>query len=403
MKQTKEKLWTWQYILAVTLTFLFFLSLQALLGGFPVYVTEISHNPANAGLMTTAFMFAAVVSRPIMGMMMHKINMKKLLVLSIVYIFFMILFSFIWESIPALVILRVFQGLGFGVTTTLLATVVTNVVPNHRLGEGIGYYGMATSVGTTIGPMVALFFIHSVSFYALLIFSLVLIVAILAGAMLFKREDMEEVHDYDKEQVQNTSLLQSAFAGKAFIPCLLLFLFYITFTGNVNFLDGLGKSVGMSDTSFFFFILMIMLLITRPFSGRIYDRKGHKVLLYPSAICAIIGLMMLANMQNMSTLVVASVFYGLAYGVMQPTLQAWAVSRVHPGNKATANAMALSFMDLGHAVGAIILGTVVSRVGYSSMYEFAAILGVVLLLVYFVFNLEGRWIKSKRRQATNSL
>ncbi|MEN1967188.1 MFS transporter [Lentibacillus sp. N15] len=399
MKRTKEKLWTWQYILAVGLTFLFFLSLMALLGGFPVYVTEVSNKPASGGLMTTAFMFAAVVSRPIMGMIMHKINMKKCLVLSIVYTFFMVFFCFFSESLPALVVWRALQGLGFGVTTVLLATVVTNVIPNHRLGEGIGYFGMATSIGTTIGPMVALFFIHSVSFYALLIFSLILIVAIFAGALLFNREDMEG--EYNDEE-PNTSLMRSAFAGKALIPCFMLFLFYITFTGNVNFLDGLGKSVGMESTSLFFFILMLMLLITRPFSGKVYDQKGHKILIYPAAICAIVGLIILANLQNVSTLVIASIFYGLAYGIMQPTLQAWAVSRVHPRNKATANAMALSFMDLGHAVGAVLLGAVISKVGYSSMYQFTAVLGVVLLLVYFVFNMKGRRIRNKHRHATNS-
>lgn len=399
MEQENKKLWTWQYVLAITLTFLFFLSLQALLGGFPVYVIQVSDNPANGGLMTTAFMFAAVVSRPIIGMMMNKINMKKFLVSSVIYIFFMILFSFFWESVPVLVVLRVLQGLGFGVISTLLATVVTNIIPNHRLGEGIGYFGMATSIGTTIGPMVALSFIHSLSFNAVLIFSLVLVGSILAGALLFKNEDMRS---YPETHEPKKTLLQSAFNRKALIPCILLFIFYITFTGNVNFLDGLGKSLGMEHTSLFFLILMIMLLVTRPFSGRIYDRKGHQFLLYPSAISAIIGLILLAYMQNMSMLVISSIFYGLAYGVMQPTLQAWAVSRVHPSNKATANAMALSFMDLGHAVGAILLGMAIRHVGYQSMYHLTALLGVVLLVIYTGFNLWSKTQKSADKHVRSS-
>lgn len=390
MEQVNSKLWTWHYVLAITLTFLFFLSLQALLGGFPVYVIQVSSNPANGGLMTTTFMLAAVVSRPVIGMIISKINMKKVLILSVIYIFFVILLSFFWKSVLALVVLRVLQGLGFGVVSTLLATLVTNIIPNHRLGEGIGYFGMATSIGTTIGPMVALSFIHSLSFNAVLTFSLVLVGLVFAGAMLFNREDMG-VHSETYESKK--SLLQSAFDGKALIPCILLFIFYITFTGNVNFLDGLGKSLGVERTSLFFFILMIMLLVTRPFSGRIYDRKGHQFLLYPSIVSAIIGLILLSYMQNMSMLVTASVFYGLAYGIMQPTLQAWAVSRVHANNRATANAMALSFMDLGHAVGAFLLGMTVRHVGYQSMYHLTAVLAVALLLIYAGFNL---WSKTQK-------
>lgn len=390
MEQVNKKLWTWQYVLAITLTFLFFLSLQALLGGFPVYVIQVSSDPTSGGLMTTTFMLAAVVSRPVIGMIMSKINMKKFLVLSVIYIFFAILLSFFWQSVLILVVIRILQGFGFGVISTLLATLVTNIIPNHRLGEGIGYFGMATSIGTTVGPMVALSFIHSMSFHAVLVFSLVLVGVIGAGAMLLNNEDMGnhlETHEPKK------SLVQSAFDGKAFIPCILLFIFYITFTGNVNFLDGLGKSLEVGRTSLFFFILMIMLLITRPFSGRIYDRKGHQFLLYPSAVSAIIGLVLLSYMQNVSMLIIASVLYGLAYGVMQPTLQAWAVSRVHANNRATANAMALSFMDLGHAVGALLLGMTVRYIGYQSMYHVTAVLGVVLLLIYTGFNL---WKNTQR-------
>src|SRR5699024_4191983 len=242
-------------------------------------------------------------------------------------------------------------------------------------------------------------FIHSLSFQAVLVFSLALVGLIFVGAILFKNEGMQV---YPKTEGSKKSLLQSAFDGKALIPCILLFIFYITFTGNVNFLDGLGKSLGMERTSLFFLILMIMLLVTRPFSGRIYDRWGHQFLLYPSSVSAIIGLMLLSHMQNMSMLVLASIFYGLAYGIMQPTLQAWAVSRVHPSNKATANAMTLSFMDLGHAVGAILLGMAVRQVGYQSMYNFTAILGVILLLIYVGFNLKVKLQKPIDKRMQNS-
>src|SRR5699024_7429819 len=92
-------------------------------------------------------------------------------------------------------------------------------------------------------------------------------------------------------------------------------------------------------------------------------------------------------------LIIVSVLYGLAYGVMQPTLQAWAVSRVHANIRATANAMALSFMDLGHAVGALLLGMTVRYIGYQSMYHVTAVLGVVLLLIYTGFNL---WKNTQR-------
>lgn len=390
MTTLHKKLWTWQYILILTLTFLFCLSLQALLGGFPIYVIQISDNPTSGGLMTSAFMVAAIVSRPIISIILNKIDIKRILIIAMVYTFLTILLSFFWKSVSILVVLRILQGLGFGTITTLLATAVTNIVPDSRLGEGIGYFGMATSIGTTLGPMVAFMFIHGLSFYALLIFSMILIGIIFIGALLFKND---EVDFHSEPQVSEKSWLQSAFDKKALIPCLMLFIFYITYTGHINFLDELGKSLRVEHTSIFFLILVIMVLITRPFSGKIYDWKGHRFLLYPSIISGTIGLILLTYMQNISMLIWASVFYGIAYGVIQPTLQTWAVQRVHSGQKATANAMTLSSMDLGHAFGAILLGMIANMIGYQSMYILLVVLGVILLLGYAGFNHRDRFYK----------
>lgn len=399
MKEANTKLWTWQYTLILSLTFLFFLGLQALLGGFPVYVTNITHSPANGGLMTTAFMLASVLSRPFMGMVINKVDMKKCLMIALAFTFVVIALSFNTESVSILFGLRFLQGIGFGVTSTLFATFITNVIPNHKLGEGIGFFGLAMSVGTTIGPIVALSFIHSSSFHRVLVFSLILILIIFIGGFLIKNN--RPIKNTPGEP--KTSLLKSAFDGKAFMPCFLVMLFYVTFGGIVNYIDGLGASVNLGGrTSLFFLIIMGMLVLTRLFSGRIYDHMGHKLLVYPATISGIIGLVLIANTDNVSTLLVAGVFYGLAYGVMQPTFQAWAVTRVHSYKKATANAMAMSFMDLGQAIGAVTLGFVAGKVGYSSMYGFSAILIAIMLVLYFTVNWRTRMGRRKGDHHMNS-
>jgi MFS family permease len=392
LEESSTKLWTKQYTLILSLTFLFFLGLQALLGGFPVFVTEMTQNPANGGLMTTAFMLASVFTRPVMGMFMDKVNMKKVLIISLAFIFITITLCLMTESVVFLFCLRFLQGTAFGVTTTLLATFITNVIPNGKLGEGIGFFGLAMSVGTTIGPMIALFFIHSYSFHRVLAFSLFLVLVIFSGGFLIKDNRPEQ----NMKIEQKTSFIKSAFDGKAFMPCFLVMLFYITFAGIVNYIDGLGKSAHLgSKTSVFFLLIMVMLVLTRAFSGRIFDHLGHKLLIYPATVSGMIGLILIANTQHVSTLLIAAVFYGLAYGVMQPTFQAWAVTRVHPRKKATANAMAMSFMDFGQAIGAVALGVVVGKAGYRSMYGVSAVLIALMLVLYLAVNLKMRMGKRK--------
>ncbi|HZG74154.1 MAG TPA: MFS transporter, partial [Chondromyces sp.] len=70
-----------------------------------------------------------------------------------------------------------------------------------------------------------------------------------------------------------------------------------------------------------------------------------------SGIFGVIGLLLLGGANSLWILSVAAVFYGISYGTLHPTLQAWAVSQVGAEKKGTANAMILTGMHLGMAVG----------------------------------------------------
>lgn len=55
------------------------------------------------------------------------------------------------NGIILLVIFRVMQGFGFGISSTAIATIVTDVTPSARMLEGIGYSGVGITITTAIG------------------------------------------------------------------------------------------------------------------------------------------------------------------------------------------------------------------------------------------------------------
>lgn len=75
-----------------------------------------------------------------------------------------------------------------------------------------------------------------------------------------------------------------------------------------------------------------MVLLTRPAVGKIFDKKGHVVVILPGAICMIIGLIILSYAVSVPMLLLSSLFYGVGYGAVQPSLQTWAVNR-SPSNR----------------------------------------------------------------------
>ena len=127
-----------------------------------------------------------------------------------------------------------------------------------------------------------------------------------------------------------------------------------------------------------------MILVTRPYIGRLLDRRGHRVIVLPGCVSMIIGLWLLSLTDTTTLLVASSLFYGLGYGAVHPTLQTWAVNRCPADRKAAANGLYLSAIDLGYIVGTMALGMLGGTLGYRHMYALAIVplLAFMALYVY---------------------
>jgi MFS family permease len=383
-----SKLWSRQFTAIVIMAFLFFLCIQLLTAGFPAYITDVKNNPTQGGLMTTAFMVAAIVTRPLIGYLIHQVNVKIMSVVTLVFIAVTVGLSYGQDSIPLLLFLRVLHGIGFGVVSTIISTMATNIIPIKRLGEGVGYYGLATSVGTSLAPMLALSVLQFFSYNILIVLSILLTIAALVLSFVVKAPQKEFASNSGKKK---GSFKEYAFDKQAFLPCILTSFFTISLGGVISFLKELGKEADLGGSvSLFFLIMAVVMTVIRPLSGRMFDRFGHKVIIYPAALSGIIGLFLLAITENTLTLLVAAFFYGISYGTVTPTLQAIAVSLVTKEKQGTANAMYFSSMDLGMAVGSTGLGVLASYTGYHFIYGFSILFLVALLITYTLLFVKGR-------------
>ena len=164
MGKEKVKLWTNQYLIIILLSLVMFASFYMITAGFPIFVSTISDNPAIAGIMTTTLMVASLITRFFASVIIQKVNMKLLLIISLLYFLGTIALTFVNDSIGFLIFIRALQGIGFSMLTILVFTISSNIVPKSRLGEGIVFFAMSTSVGTTIGPLIAISYLANYSF-----------------------------------------------------------------------------------------------------------------------------------------------------------------------------------------------------------------------------------------------
>lgn len=120
----------------------------------------------------------------------------------------------------------------------------------------------------------------------------------------------------------------------------------------------------------------------RPISGKVFDSKGHAAVLIPAAISVVASLMVLSIVTSMSMLILSALLYGLGFGAIQPTIQAWMLRTSSQEQHGMANSMFYNSTDLGVASGALILGAVSSVSDYAMMYRYSAGFMVLFLFVY---------------------
>ena len=402
MGKVKAKLWTNQYVIIILLSLVMFASFYMITAGFPIFVSTISDNPAIAGIMTTTLMVASLITRFFASVIIQKVNMKLLLIISLIYFLGTIGLTFVNTSIGFLIAIRALQGIGFSMLTILVFTMSSNIVPKSRLGEGIVFFAMSTSVGTTMGPLIAISYLANYSFRSMMMITLGLMAFSLVCSFFTKNTKVEK----EKESLDDTNnepFYKYMFDKRVLLPCILVSFNYIAIAGTVNFMGAFGKEINVGGRISQFFIAQgIAMVIVRAFSGKIFDKFGHRILIIPGAIAGAIGLGLLGFSTSMWMIWISGVLFGIAFAIIHPIIQAWALTLVPPEKKATANSMLLIFIDAGLAIGSVGLGFLAKVVGYGMTFSYSAAFMIIILILYLFGSRKTETSKANKEKSSRT-
>jgi len=393
--QIKEPLWTKNFILLSLSNLLLFLGFQMLMPTLPDYVAQNGGGNFAVGMVISIFTLSAVLIRPFSGAALDLLGRRKILVIGL-FISIVAIGSYYWAATVLLILgLRFVHGFGWGISSTTYGTIASDLIPASRRGEGMGYYGLSSTLAMAIGPMLGVTMIRSSGF------GLLFLVSFISTSLAFLLTYLVRIPEVERKSAEKkeVSFVSSLIEKKAVFPSLLVFFFSITYGGIVSFITLFGKEVGIENVGWFFTVNAIFVLITRPISGRIFDKKGHFFVLFPSAFFTAIGLILLSYASSNLTIILAAVFYGIGFGSIQPSLQAWIINRVPANRRGAANATFFSAFDLGIAGGAIILGAVAQMTNYKQMYFYSSIFIVLYLAIYSLSIIFQKRKRSKEQES----
>lgn len=382
-QERPETIWRKEFILLFFANFFFFLSYEMLLATLPVYISKLGGEGLIIGIIIGIFTISSIIVRPFSDSSPKNLGRKKILIIGSWICVISTVSYYLFSNLWIIGITRILHGIGFGLVTTLLATLAADSIPKERMGEGMGYFGLGSAVSMSIGSFIGIWILNALNFFWMFtIASIILVAGIVFMQMISEPVQIKTISNKN-EKIEFK--LSSFFEPKVLIPAILIILLGFSYGGILGFIALFGKKVGINNVGLFFMGVAVCELVSRLFVGKIFDRKGPTIILVSGAIACLIGTILLAKTSNTTELIISSLFYGMGYGAIFPSVQAWCINLVPIEKRNLANATFYNAFDLGIGGGSIILGLVVQLTSYSLMFLYSSILFIVFLIVYSAY------------------
>ena len=377
------KLWSKDFIALVMTNGLLFASFHFLLPTLPMYADHLGATGTEIGLIGGIFGFSAIFIRLFTDIGVRVLGKKNSLYAGLFLSILATMSYFIFDSIDAIILARVVHGFGFGLSTTFATAIAADVIPAARRGEGVGYLGLGSTAAMALAPALGLSMLLDLGPGVLFTFSAVMSLLAIGTAKVCS--ETETVPALPVPAV-HSSVHNRLFEAGTGVPAVLTILFGAAY-GSVNtFIAMLANETGIGHAGLFFVIGTLFIFISRPFGGRLFDRKGPFFVILPGSIFFIVALVLIFMAMSLPFLLLASVFYGLGGGLLLPALMTWMLNLVQADRRSAAGATFYNMLDIGTSSGLILLGSLAGSIGYAAMYRYVAVIMVVFVLFFLLQN-----------------
>jgi len=392
----RPKLWTKNFLMICGVNFFTHLVFYSLLATVTQYVIgHFGRSQSEAGLAVGIYVLMAVVARLFAGKIVDVMGRKKILLISAVFFFLAVLAYQFTATFTLFIIVRAFHGLAFGFLMTATNAIMADVVPDQRRGEGTGYYATAMNIAMATGPFIGLFMLRAATFE---MFVWVLVFVAFCNLLgVFLKVPAPKKMPQDSQKVQPKFSIGDMFEKRALPIAVCMFTLALGYSSLLSFLSSYTEEIGFGEVATFFFVVYaIALVLTRPITGRLFDRLGENKLTYPCLILLVIGYFVLSQASSGWMVLAASALIGIGYGTVQSNYLAIAIKEALQNRKATATSTFFILMDLAIGIGPYLYGILLGYMSYRSMYSWTVGLFIVSIGIYYL--LHGK--KASKRQVS---
>ncbi|MEH7275015.1 MFS transporter [Neobacillus vireti] len=376
----KERLWTKSFVMLMVGNLFVFMSFQMLIPTLPPYIKSIGASGLEIGLVTGLFAFGAVIIRPFIGYMLEYKHRKSLVLIGAVILLAITILYPLSRIVMIFLLIRFVHGLAWGWSTTVNGTAAVDVIPFSRLGEGMGYFGLSTTIGYIIAPSLGIFLYNVTTFTNLIVISSLLGFISVVLLALVRYQTPEAVIKTKKENLK-FSYLGSLVEKTSWYPSLITIIICLGYGSVSTFIVIFGEERGMDQIFLFYILNAIIASAARPFAGKWFDEKGPVAIVYFCICATFVGLWVLSYAQTNFMLAIAGGLFGLGFGCALPTLQSWTLSITPTNRRGVANGMFFSSIDLGIGLSGVIFGLLAQFVDTASLFRIGSLFLIAAIIL----------------------
>jgi MFS family permease len=379
MSAANDRLFSPAFFVMCGFTFTVFLSAFQLLPTAPFHILDLGGTTFASGLFLGFLTYSSAFSAPLTGAIADRVGQRRVLLTSSTALaVFSIAYAFI-SSVPVLLSLVLIHGVFWSGLLSASAAYMTNMLPERRRAEGIGYWGLSSVGAMAVAPSAG-FWIYRHGWVWLCAGSAALNLIMAGIAWHLRGEGGKTAESLLKNSATSRpSLLE----WRVLIVSITLFLYSFGYGGITSFTALYADANNVTPKSIYLTTLAIVILLTRPMAARLGDRFGYRRIFLPCLVLISVGLACLAVGGSRGWMIVSAICFGLGFGTAYPVYVGYVMRGVAPARRGAAFGAILAAFDTGIGTGSTTMGWTIQHFGFAAAFGMAAALSA-LAVPYFL-------------------
>jgi MFS family permease len=359
--------------LRVTLANFFFFLTFASFFLLPLHVRALGGSERTVGFVMGTNGVSGLVSVFLLGPVIDRFDRRRFLLVGIALMGTATLgYLYVDRIGPLLYALRVVQGVAFAAGFNAASTLAAELAPIDRRAAALGIFGVSTLGTHALAPTIGEQLVHLGGFH--LLFAVASSYCVIGFALALG------IPATAGHGVRHASPLAIDARLRATIG--VVALAGIAFGSVITFAPTFVQDAHLGSVSTFFLSYTAAAIGTRFGAAGLGDTLGQRRVIGPALGVLGVAIAGLAAVRTALELGAVGVVFGTAQGIVYPTLNAFAIEQVGPGQFGRVQTLYNGSFNLGVTTGSFALGAVADAYGQRAVFLCAAAMAGAALVLF---------------------